>query len=83
MSNGKGDTPRPISVNAKQFEDNWERTFGSKKKKMEKRIQELQEDINKVRDMLDHYSGLPSTASYDNKGEYYASERDQDYREEP
>ncbi len=30
MSNGKGDTPRPISVNAKQFEDNWERIFSKK-----------------------------------------------------
>ena len=65
MSNGKGDTPRPISVSSRQFEDNWERTFGTNKKKMEQRIQDLQDDINKVRDMLDHYSGLPSTQSYD------------------
>ena len=65
MSNGKGDTPRPISVSSTEYENNWERTFGTKKKKMEKRIQELQDDINKVRDMLDHYSGLPSTQSYD------------------
>ena len=65
MSNGKGDTPRPISVSSTDFENNWERTFGTKKKKMEKRIQELKDDINKVRDMLDHYSGLPSTQSYD------------------
>ena len=65
MSNGKGDTPRPISVSSSEFENNWERTFGTKKKKMEKRIQDLQDDINKVRDMLDNYSGLPSTQSYD------------------
>ena len=65
MSNGKGDTPRPISVSSRQFEDNWERTFGTNKKKMEQRIQDLQDDINKVRDMLDNYSGLPSTQSYD------------------
>ena len=65
MSNGKGDTPRPISVSSSEFENNWERTFGTKKKKMEQRIQDLQDDINKVRDMLDHYSGLPSTQSYD------------------
>lgn len=65
MSNGKGDTPRPISVSNIEFENNWERTFGTNKKKMEKRIQDLQADIDKVRDMLDHYSGLPSTQSYD------------------
>jgi hypothetical protein len=65
MSNGKGDTPRPISVNAKLFEDNWERTFGTKKKKFDQKVQELQADIDRVRDMLDHYSGLPSTQSYD------------------
>ena len=65
MSNGKGDTPRPISVSSSEFENNWERTFGTKKKKMEQRIQDLQDDINKVRDMLDNYSGLPSTQSYD------------------
>ena len=82
MSNGKGDTPRPMSVDSKTFEDNWERVFGSKQKKLEKKIQDLQADIDKVRDMLDHYSGLPSTASYDNKGEYYASERSEVDREE-
>ena len=65
MSNGKGDTPRPISVSSTDFENNWERTFGTKKKKMEQKIQDLQADIDKVRDMLDHYSGLPSTQSYD------------------
>jgi hypothetical protein len=80
---GKGDKQRPISVSSRDYEDNWERTFGSKKRKMEQKIQELQADIDKVRDMLDHYSGLPNTASYDNKGEYHASERDQDYRQEP
>lgn len=65
MSNGKGDTPRPLSVDFNTFENNWERTFGSKKKKFDQRVQELQADIDKVRDMLDNYSGLPSTQSYD------------------
>jgi hypothetical protein len=83
MSNGKGSNPRPISVSSREYEDNWERTFGSKKKKMEQKIQGLQEDINKLKDYVDYYSGLPNTASYDNKGEYYASERNQDYRTEP
>jgi len=65
MSNGKGDTPRPISVSSIEYENNWERTFGSKKKKFDQRVQQLQADIDRVRDMLDHYSGLPSTQSYD------------------
>jgi hypothetical protein len=28
---GKGDTPRPYSVDPKTFESNWEATFGKKK----------------------------------------------------
>ncbi len=46
MSNGKGDTPRPISVSSTDFENNWERTFGTNKKKMEQKIQDLQADID-------------------------------------
>jgi hypothetical protein len=29
---GKGDTPRPYSVDHNTFNSNWERTFGAKKK---------------------------------------------------
>ncbi len=29
---GKGSKPRPLSVPRKQFDDNWERIFGKKKK---------------------------------------------------
>lgn len=29
--NGKGDTPRPKSVDQQTFADNWERTFGAKR----------------------------------------------------
>jgi hypothetical protein len=65
MTNGKGDTPRPISVSSREYENNWERTFGAKKMKFDKKVQELQADIDRVRDILDHYSGLPSTQSYD------------------
>lgn len=28
--NGKGDTPRPLSVDEQTFADNWQRTFGPK-----------------------------------------------------
>lgn len=31
---GKGDKPRPIVVDRKQFETNWERTFGNNKKEV-------------------------------------------------
>jgi hypothetical protein len=65
MTNGKGDTPRPLSVDTVTYESNWERTFGTKKKKFDQKVQALQADIDRVRDMLDHYSGLPSTQSYD------------------
>ena len=51
--NGKGDTPRPLSVSQKQFEDNWERIFHSKEKKLEQKRAELQADIDKVRQKLD------------------------------
>jgi hypothetical protein len=69
-SNGKGDNPRPLSISVEEYANNFERTFGSKKTKMEQRIQELQNDINAVREKLDNceYSGLPATSSY-NEGE--------------
>lgn len=73
MSNGKGDTPRPISVDNRTFENNWERTFGSKQKKLDKKIQDLQADIDKVRDILERHN---------NTGEYDASERSEADREE-
>jgi hypothetical protein len=69
MTNGKGDTPRPFSVDSRTYENNFERTFGTKKKKFDEKVHALQADINKVRDLLDHYSGLPSTASYDSNNE--------------
>jgi hypothetical protein len=28
--NGKGDTPRPLSISQKEFENNWERIFNTK-----------------------------------------------------
>ena len=29
---GKGSNPRPFDIPRKQYEDNWEKTFGKKKK---------------------------------------------------
>ena len=75
MSNGKGDTPRPVSVDSYTYKENWERTFGKKptlsQKRISSSIEELKRDIAELnkkldeRDMHDHYSGLPSTQSYD------------------
>lgn len=31
MSNGKGDSPRPLSVDSETFANNWERIFAKKK----------------------------------------------------
>jgi len=35
---GKGDTPRPISVDQKTFESNWETTFGKKKNEVNETV---------------------------------------------
>lgn len=75
MSNGKGDTPRPLSVDTRTFENNWEQTFGSNKKRIDKKIEELQKDIDVVRQKLDNceYSGLPSPTSYEASEEYQSA----------
>lgn len=33
---GKGSKPRPLSVPRKQFDDNWEKIFGKKRRKNKK-----------------------------------------------
>lgn len=33
--NGKGDTPRPMSVKKQQFDDNWDNIFGKQEKMCE------------------------------------------------
>lgn len=43
---GKGSSPRPYSVDAKTFDNNWERIFGSKELKTETQSQE-QKDSQK------------------------------------
>jgi len=39
--NGKGDTPRPLSVPRKEFESNWDLAFGQKSEK----VPELKENV--------------------------------------
>lgn len=40
--NGKGDTPRPMSVKKQQFDDNWDRIFN---KKVADELTELSQEI--------------------------------------
>lgn len=40
---GKGDTPRPIFVDRKTYETNWERTFGSSSAILAELTKEAQE----------------------------------------
>jgi hypothetical protein len=49
--NGKGDSPRPLSVDHETFANNWDRVFNTNCE----------------------YSGLPSTASYDEPDKEYAA----------
>lgn len=53
MSNGKGDAPRPLSVDQETFASNWNRIF------------------NKNNNC--EYSGLPSTASYEEPDKEYSA----------
>jgi hypothetical protein len=75
MSNGKGDSPRPLSVDAETYKSNWEQTFGNTPEKAQARISEslheIQQEINRLRDIVDNceYSGLPNTSSYEVHGE--------------
>lgn len=41
MTNGKGDSPRPMSVDTDTYNDNWERTFGKTKEHPDKEYKEL------------------------------------------
>jgi hypothetical protein len=43
--NGKGDAPRPLSINKKAFEDNWDRIFKSKGKKLLEELTHLSEEL--------------------------------------
>ena len=71
MTNGKGDTPRPLSVDTETFKSNWERTFGNTPEAHRARIsaslQEIKHEIDRLRDIVDNceYSGLPNTSSYE------------------
>ena len=77
MSNGKGDTPRPLSVDSKTYNNNWERTFGNTPEKNRERIsasiQEIQQKIDELNDKVNEQKKLneltqevQKTGLYDN-----------------
>jgi hypothetical protein len=43
--NGKGDSPRPLSVNRKAFEDNWDRIFTSIEKKLLDELTQISQEM--------------------------------------
>ena len=47
---GKGDTPRPYSVDPKTFENNWDTIFGKKNKSQDEKIDEEIEVEGTVKD---------------------------------
>jgi hypothetical protein len=56
MSNGKGDTPRPISVDQETFASNWERAFGTRVPPLEKKQSVI--DEQKFTYMTERHSGM-------------------------
>lgn len=56
MSNGKGDTPRPISVDQETFASNWERAFGTRVPPLERKSSVI--DDQKFTYMTELHSGM-------------------------
>ena len=76
--NGKGDTPRPLSISQNQFSDNWEKIFGKKEKMCEysglPNTETYEGKSKKVVDELTEFS--------QEIGLYDASERNEDNKRE-
>lgn len=73
--NGKGDTPRPLSISQDKFSDNWDRIFGKKEKMCEYSGLPNTEVYNSKADELTEFSqeiGLYDTPkrSEDNSTEF-------------
>lgn len=43
--NGKGDSPRPLSIDSQTFANNWERIFKSKQMKALEELTRIQEEL--------------------------------------
>lgn len=53
---GKGDTPRPLSVSKKEFNENFERIFGSEKERKQKLKDDSEEDDGIFWPLGTHYN---------------------------
>ena len=76
MSNGKGDTPRPLSVDRETFDNNWDKIFGNKEETCEysglpavTSYEELQEEINKVKEKIEQLVKENERISSEENGE--------------
>lgn len=49
MSNGKGDAPRPLSVSREEYEINFDRVFGGKRRTYRARVT-IDSDVPRVAD---------------------------------
>ena len=59
MSNGKGDAPRPLSVDTDTFKSNWEQTFGNTPEAARVRIsasmEEIREEIKLINEKIEQH----------------------------
>lgn len=59
MSNGKGDTPRPLSVDTETYKSNWERTFGNTPEANRERIsaslEQIREEIKLINEKIEQH----------------------------
>ena len=62
MTNGKGDTPRPLSVDTETYKSNWEQTFGNTPEKNRARIsasiQEIKQKIDELNEVVEQQKKL-------------------------
>jgi hypothetical protein len=56
--NGKGDSPRPMSVTADTFETNWEHTFGKVQRLKTEILEDRYRHASQSPDFLTQYPGL-------------------------
>ena len=55
MSAGKGDTPRPLSVDTETFKSNWEQTFGNTPEDNRARISASIEEIKLINEKIEQH----------------------------
>jgi TolA-binding protein len=75
MSNGKGDTPRPLSVDTETYSSNWERTFGNtpekNRAKISASIQEIKQKIDELNEKVEEQRKLNELTQESQKSGLY------------